>query len=210
MPMVIILIGVAGSGKTTVGRLLATRLGCEFHDGDDLHPTRNREKMSRGIALTDEDRSPWLHAIRDLVERCLAENRSAVIACSALKQKYRDLLDRRRGKGENRLSEGIAGADYAAACASCRSLLRPASPEEPIRNAGRAGGCDRSSISLRRRRKSPTRSAPVSVLKPGRRAHPQRFVSLATVLKLFRAQPPLSRLDVLTHLLGSCRAANHT
>ncbi len=92
MPMVIILIGVAGSGKTTVGRLLATRLGCEFHDGDDLHSTRNREKMSRGIALTDEDRSPWLHAIRDLVERCLAENRSAVIGCSALKQKYRDLL----------------------------------------------------------------------------------------------------------------------
>ena len=92
MPMVIILIGVAGSGKTTVGRLLATRLGCEFHDGDDLHSIRNREKMTRGIALTDEDRSPWLHAIRDLVERCLAENRSAVIACSALKRKYRDML----------------------------------------------------------------------------------------------------------------------
>jgi gluconokinase len=90
--MVIILIGVAGSGKTTVGRILAARLGREFHDADDLHPQRNREKMSRGIALGDEDRLPWLHAVRDLVQRCLAENRSAVIACSALKQSYRDLL----------------------------------------------------------------------------------------------------------------------
>lgn len=91
-PIVIILIGVAGSGKTTVGRILAARLGCEFHDADDLHPPENREKMSRGIALTDEDRLPWLHAMRDLVQRCLAQNRCAVIACSALKQKYRDLL----------------------------------------------------------------------------------------------------------------------
>ncbi len=90
--MVIILIGVAGSGKTTIGRILAARLGCEFHDGDDLHPQQNREKMHRGIALTDEDRLPWLHAIRDLVQRCLAENRRAVVACSALKQSYRDLL----------------------------------------------------------------------------------------------------------------------
>jgi gluconokinase len=90
--MVIILIGVAGSGKTTVGRILAASLGCEFHDGDDLHPPSNREKMHRGIALTDEDRLPWLHALRDLVQRCLNENRCAIIACSALKQSYRDLL----------------------------------------------------------------------------------------------------------------------
>jgi gluconokinase len=90
--MVIILIGVAGSGKTTVGRILAARLGCEFHDADDLHPPQNREKMSRGIALSDEDRLPWLHAVSDLVQRCLAQNRWAVIACSALKQTYRDLL----------------------------------------------------------------------------------------------------------------------
>jgi gluconokinase len=90
--MVIILIGVAGSGKTTVGRILAARLGCEFSDADDLHPPQNREKMSRGIALTDEDRLPWLYAVRDLVQRCLIENRDAVIACSALKQSYRDLL----------------------------------------------------------------------------------------------------------------------
>ena len=90
--MVIILVGVAGSGKTTVGRTLAARLRCEFHDSDDLHPPQNREKMSRGIALSDEDRWPWLHAVRDLVQRCLVHNRCAVIACSALKQSYRDLL----------------------------------------------------------------------------------------------------------------------
>jgi len=90
--MVIILIGVAGSGKTTVGRILVARLGFEFHDADDLHSPQNREKMSRGIALTDKDRMPWLHAVRDLVRRCLAEGRSAVIACSALRATYRDLL----------------------------------------------------------------------------------------------------------------------
>jgi gluconokinase len=90
--MVIILIGVAGSGKTTVGRILAARLRREFHDGDDFHQPQNREKMRRGIALSDEDRLPWLHAVRDLVQRCLLENRCAVIACSALKQIYRDLL----------------------------------------------------------------------------------------------------------------------
>jgi gluconokinase len=90
--MVIILLGVAGSGKTTVGRILAERLGCEFHDADDLHPPQNKEKMSRGIALSDEDRWPWLHAVGDLVQRSLLHERCAVIACSALKQSYRDLL----------------------------------------------------------------------------------------------------------------------
>jgi gluconokinase len=92
--MVIVLIGVAGSGKTTVGRMLAAGAGWEFHDADDLHPPRNREKMRRGIALTDADRLPWLVTVRDLIRRCLGDKRSAVIACSALKQSYRDLLMR--------------------------------------------------------------------------------------------------------------------
>jgi|SRR5690242_11669060 len=90
--MVIILIGVAGSGKTTVGRIVAARLGYEFHDADDLHPAQNRDKMRRGVALDDDDRWPWLHAVRALVQQCLDQKRSAVIACSALKQVYRDLL----------------------------------------------------------------------------------------------------------------------
>lgn len=87
---VIILIGVAGAGKTTVGRILGAQPGWEFHDADDLHPAVNRQKMRAGVALTDDDRRPWLRAVRALVQRCLAENRSAVIACSALKRAYRD------------------------------------------------------------------------------------------------------------------------
>jgi gluconokinase len=90
--VVVILIGVAGAGKTTVGRILAARLGCGFYDADDLHPARNKEKMRRGVALTDEDRRPWLRAVRWLVEQCLACGRPAVIACSALRQAYRDVI----------------------------------------------------------------------------------------------------------------------
>ena len=90
--MVVIVIGVAGAGKTTVGRIVAERLGWEFYDADDFHPEVNKQKMHRGIALTDDDRWPWLSAIRTLVERCLAENRPAVVACSALKQSYRDAI----------------------------------------------------------------------------------------------------------------------
>ena len=90
--MVIVVMGVAGSGKSTVGQLLARTLGWRFHDADDLHPPRNREKMQAGIALTDDDRGPWLEAVRSLIEQCIAGGVSAVIACSALKQWYRDLL----------------------------------------------------------------------------------------------------------------------
>jgi gluconokinase len=90
--MVVIVMGVAGSGKTTVGQLLARSLGWQFYDADDLHPLGNREKMHRGIALTDDDRRPWLEAVRRQIEQCLAGGIGAVIACSALKQWYRDLL----------------------------------------------------------------------------------------------------------------------
>ena len=90
--MVIILMGVAGSGKTTVGQLLAGRLGWTFYDGDDFHPARNREKMKRGIPLDESDRQPWLLAIRQLIIDLLNANRNAVVACSALKRSYRRLL----------------------------------------------------------------------------------------------------------------------
>jgi len=90
--MVIVLIGVAGSGKTTVGMLLARRLGWPFHDGDDLHSVANRDKMRRRIPLTDEDRRPWLQAVRDLIERCVSNGGNVIVACSALKQSYREQI----------------------------------------------------------------------------------------------------------------------
>ncbi len=90
--MVVIVMGVAGSGKTTIGRRLAAALGWPFHEGDDLHPAANLQKMSAGIPLTDEDRLPWLQELRRLVERVLADGGNAVIACSALKASYREIL----------------------------------------------------------------------------------------------------------------------
>jgi gluconokinase len=90
--MVIILMGVAGSGKTTVGRELARELGWKFYDGDDFHPRSNVEKMSRGIPLDDADRAPWLERLWELIESCLARGEDAVLACSALKESYRRTL----------------------------------------------------------------------------------------------------------------------
>ncbi|HTQ30148.1 MAG TPA: gluconokinase [Opitutaceae bacterium] len=90
--MIILLMGVAGSGKTTVGRRLATGLGWSFADADDFHPPANIAKMSAGIPLTDGDRAPWLAAIRDHVEACLARGENAVVTCSALKESYRRII----------------------------------------------------------------------------------------------------------------------
>jgi gluconokinase len=88
--MVVIVMGVTGAGKTTIGRALAASLGWEFHDGDDLHTDASKRKMHQGIPLDDADRAPWLIAIRKLIETMLAEGRNGVVACSALKQAYRD------------------------------------------------------------------------------------------------------------------------
>lgn len=84
--------GPTGCGKTTVGRLLAERLGWPFIDADDFHPPANVDKMRRGIALNDEDRRPWLEALASEIAAWRADGRGGVLACSALKQSYRDLL----------------------------------------------------------------------------------------------------------------------
>ena len=90
--MVVILMGVSGSGKTTVGRKLADDLGWSFHEGDDFHSETSIEKMSRGVPLTDEDRGPWLAALRTVVDRAIEKGENAVLACSALKASYREIL----------------------------------------------------------------------------------------------------------------------
>ncbi|AGW41991.1 shikimate kinase I [Leifsonia xyli subsp. cynodontis DSM 46306] len=88
-PLVVVM-GVSGSGKSTVGLLLAQRLGADFVDGDDLHPAANVAKMSAGVPLTDADRAPWLAAVGRVLAEAGPEGR--VVACSALKRVYRDLI----------------------------------------------------------------------------------------------------------------------
>ncbi len=90
--MILIVMGVVGSGKTTVGNLLAAKLGWDFADADDFHPPENIDKISRGISLTDADRAPWLAALRSAIEDWDSQNKSVVLACSALKQGYREQL----------------------------------------------------------------------------------------------------------------------
>ena len=88
----IVVMGVSGCGKSTVGALVAERLGWAFEDGDAFHPPENVAKMSAGTPLTDEDRWPWLRAIAARIARARSEGRGVVIACSALKRAYRDVL----------------------------------------------------------------------------------------------------------------------
>lgn len=91
-PMIVVVMGVSGSGKSTVGSLLAGRMGWTFRDADDFHPASNVAKMRSGIPLNDEDRRPWLLAIQEYMRTEHAAGRSAVVACSALRESYRDLL----------------------------------------------------------------------------------------------------------------------
>jgi gluconokinase len=91
--MIVIIMGVSGCGKSTIGKKLAQKLGCSFLEGDDFHPTENITKMKKGIPLTDQDRLPWLKKIS---EKCAHENNignNLVVACSALKKQYRLILN---------------------------------------------------------------------------------------------------------------------
>lgn len=144
-PTVLVLMGVAGVGKTTVGRIVAERLGWAFLDADDLHPPENVTKMARGEGLTDTDRAPWLATLRDLIDARLAEDAPAVLACSALKRTYRDAL----GGGDERVRfvwldapEGLIGERLAARrghfagdalLPSQRAALEPPDHNEAVR-----------------------------------------------------------------------------
>lgn len=90
--MIVVVMGVSGSGKSTIGKLLAASLNWEFSDADDFHSVSNITKMSRGMALTDEDRMPWLSQLQQAIALWLIEDKNVVLACSALKASYRQIL----------------------------------------------------------------------------------------------------------------------
>jgi carbohydrate kinase (thermoresistant glucokinase family) len=92
LPSVLVVMGVSGSGKSTIGTQLALQLRWDFEDGDWFHPTRNIDKMHAGMPLTDEDRAPWLIAIADYIDRTRAAGSRAVVACSALRRRYRGVI----------------------------------------------------------------------------------------------------------------------
>jgi gluconokinase len=91
-PMIVVVMGVSGSGKTTVGKLLAAELGGPFQEGDELHPRENVKKMSSGIPLTDADRLPWLRKIAEVIDAWRARGEAGVVTCSALKRSYRNII----------------------------------------------------------------------------------------------------------------------
>lgn len=93
-PVIAVVMGVSGSGKTRIATLLAAALGCQFRDGDDMHPAANVEKMRGGTPLTDADRLPWLHKIAEEIDGWRARGESGVLTCSALKRSYRDIVIR--------------------------------------------------------------------------------------------------------------------
>ncbi len=90
--MIVIVMGVCGTGKTTVGRLIAERMGARFEEGDTFHPKANVEKMSRGEPLEDSDRWPWLESMSDSIDAWQRAGEDVVLACSALKERYREIL----------------------------------------------------------------------------------------------------------------------
>ncbi|PWA52053.1 P-loop containing nucleoside triphosphate hydrolases superfamily protein isoform 2 [Artemisia annua] len=88
----VVLMGVSGAGKSTIGEMLGKSLNCSFIDADDFHPQSNKEKMKNGIPLSDQDRTPWLETLRDIVKDNLVSGKTVILGCSALQKHYRDIL----------------------------------------------------------------------------------------------------------------------
>lgn len=152
-PDIVVVMGVSGSGKTTVAQGISTAMGWEFAEGDDFHPEANLAKMHAGTPLTDEDRWPWLERIGDWISAREAAGESAVVTCSSLRRAYRDVL--RRGRPHVRFLHVTAPAEVvqdrmeqrqghympASLLPSQLALLEPLAPDEPgvvVSNEGSA------------------------------------------------------------------------
>jgi gluconokinase len=145
-PAAVIVMGVSGAGKTTIAGLLAKRLGFEFRDGDWFHPPENVEKMKAGVPLTDDDRWPWLEAISTYIREAHSTGRHVIVACSALRRIYRDVLVGDRGsavrlvflKGEKDLVSRRIGSRQehfmppALLDSQFATLEEPAQDEQPL------------------------------------------------------------------------------
>ena len=151
----VVVMGVSGSGKTTVAELLAKRLGWPFMEGDRLHPAANVDKMRQGIPLTDADRAPWLDRIGEELKSWAAEGRSGVMTCSALKRAYRDRIRSARPdvrfvylKGSQGLIEGRVAArqhEYmpASLLRSQFDTLEEPTPDEQVVTVDAGGSADK-------------------------------------------------------------------
>ncbi|HEY1454070.1 MAG TPA: gluconokinase [Roseiarcus sp.] len=150
----VVVMGVSGSGKTTVAELLAKQLGWQFVEGDRLHPPANVEKMRQGIPLTDADRVPWLDRIGEELKRWAAEGRSGVLTCSALRRAYRDRIRLARPdvrfvylKGSEALIKGRVGARHheympASLLRSQFEALEEPAPDEPVITVDAVGSAE--------------------------------------------------------------------
>ena len=152
MPCALIVMGVSGSGKSTIADKLAERLGWTFEDGDRFHPASNVAKMSAGHPLTDEDRWPWLQAIADEIDRVCMAGERAVIACSALKRAYRDILVHGRDDVRIIFLDGTQDLIAAPAGRAQRSFHAAGTAGQPVQDAGAAGRRRKSHHRIDRRR----------------------------------------------------------
>ena len=138
--MIIVVMGVAGAGKSTVGQLLAAELRFEFLDGDTLHPAANIQKMTHGIPLTDADHAPWLAAIHPRIVEEFQRGQSLVVACSALKQRYREILS-----DGVRITwvylKGYEEVIRARSLGRKQTLFHRTDASQPVRGSGKASGC---------------------------------------------------------------------
>ncbi|XP_042194097.1 probable gluconokinase isoform X1 [Callorhinchus milii] len=119
--MLVVIMGVSGSGKTAVGSCLADKLGWELYDADDYHPKENKEKMIKGIPLNDEDRLPWLCILRDILVREKLLGKNMILACSALKRMYRRVLTGEQSAATD--TETSQNQEYAAPASSKNEIL---------------------------------------------------------------------------------------